>query len=68
MTWTAYHRTKDINAYLDYLAKTYPDLCSVQTIGTSTQGLPLTLLRISNGKPTNPAIWIDGGIHAREYS
>jgi carboxypeptidase A4 len=67
MTWTAYHRTSDINEYLEYLAKTYPDLCSIQTIGKSTQGRPLILLRISNGKPTNQAIWIDGGIHAREW-
>jgi hypothetical protein len=26
MTWTEYHSTADINAYLDFLAKTYPDL------------------------------------------
>lgn len=25
------------------------------------------VLRISNGKPNLPAIWIDGGIHAREW-
>jgi hypothetical protein len=26
MTWTSYHSTADINAYLSYLATTYPDL------------------------------------------
>lgn len=25
------------------------------------------MLRISNGKPNAPALWIDGGIHAREW-
>lgn len=25
------------------------------------------VLRISNGKPNVPALWIDGGIHAREW-
>jgi murein tripeptide amidase MpaA len=27
----------------------------------------LKVLRISNGNPTNKAIWLDGGIHAREW-
>lgn len=27
----------------------------------------LKVLRISNGKPNAPALWIDGGIHAREW-
>lgn len=25
------------------------------------------VIRISNGKPNAPALWIDGGIHAREW-
>lgn len=25
------------------------------------------LYRISNGNPGNPGIWIDGGMHAREW-
>ena len=64
MTWTSYHRLSDIHGYLEYLAKTYPDLCSVQEIGTSHLGNSLKVLRISNGNPSNKAIWIDGGIHA----
>ena len=28
MTWTEYHSTEDINAYLEYLQTTYPDLVS----------------------------------------
>ncbi|XP_029671098.1 carboxypeptidase B-like isoform X2 [Formica exsecta] len=67
MEWTTYHRLADINGYLDYLAETYPDFCSVQTIGNSIEGRPLKVLRISNGKSNAPAIWIDGGIHAREW-
>ncbi|XP_032683426.1 carboxypeptidase B-like [Odontomachus brunneus] len=67
MEWTSYHRLEDIYGFLDYLAETYPDLCSVMTIGHSIEGRPLKVLRISNGKPNAPAIWIDGGIHAREW-
>ncbi|KAK9885358.1 hypothetical protein WA026_010854 [Henosepilachna vigintioctopunctata] len=67
LTWQAYHRLNDINGYLDYLAETYPELCSVSTIGSSVQGRPIKLLKISNGKKANKAVWIDGGIHAREW-
>lgn len=46
MTWSAYHRMDDIVGYLEYLAKTYPDLCSVQEIGKSFEGRSLTVLRL----------------------
>ncbi|XP_055684651.1 carboxypeptidase B-like isoform X2 [Lutzomyia longipalpis] len=67
MTWSAYHRLSDIHGYLEYLANTYPELCSVQSIGNSIEGRPLLVLRISNGGINNKAVWIDGGIHAREW-
>ncbi|XP_071576058.1 carboxypeptidase B isoform X2 [Temnothorax nylanderi] len=67
MEWTSYHRLDDIHGYVNYLAETYPDVCSIQTIGNSIEGRPLKVLRISNGKTNAPAIWIDGGIHAREW-
>lgn len=44
MEWTSYHRLDDILGYLDYLADTYPDVCSVQTIGHSIEGRPLKVI------------------------
>ncbi|XP_044759435.1 carboxypeptidase B-like isoform X2 [Coccinella septempunctata] len=67
LTWQAYHRLYDIHGYLDYLAETYPQLCTVKTIGSSVQGRPIKLLKISNGNQGNKAVWIDGGVHAREW-
>ncbi|XP_023248305.1 carboxypeptidase B-like [Copidosoma floridanum] len=67
MEWTSYHRLEDIHGYLDYLANTYPHICSVMTIGKSVEGRPLKVLRISKGIENATAIWIDGGIHAREW-
>ncbi|XP_063242988.1 carboxypeptidase B-like [Bacillus rossius redtenbacheri] len=67
MTWYSYHRMAEVHGYLEYLAQTYPKLCSVQAIGTSGQGRPLKVLKISSGKPNSRAIWVDGGIHAREW-
>lgn len=67
MTWNSYHRLDDIYGYLDYLEQTYPTLCSQRTIGKTVQGKDLRVLKISNGKPGNKAVWVDGGIHAREW-
>lgn len=45
MTWSAYHRVQDIYGFMDYLAKTYPDLCTLYTIGQSVENRPLRVLR-----------------------
>jgi len=45
MEWTSYHDINDIYGYLDYLVNTYPDVCSVQSIGNSIEGQPL---KVSN--------------------
>lgn len=67
MTWQAYHRLADIHKYLDFIAKNNPDLVSTQIIGYSRERRPLKIVRISNNQAGNKAIWIDGGIHAREW-
>nr|USU81839.1 M14 metal carboxypeptidase 8 [Antheraea pernyi] len=67
MTWKQYHRLDDIHGFMDFLAKTYPSIVSVKSIGKSFEGRDLKVLRISDGKPTNKAVFIDGGIHAREW-
>ncbi|XP_070067373.1 uncharacterized protein [Drosophila virilis] len=67
LTWQAYHRLEDIHGFIDYMAKTYPDICSTETIGHSVEKRPLKILKISNGNARNPGIWIDGGMHAREW-
>ncbi|XP_031626687.1 carboxypeptidase B-like isoform X2 [Contarinia nasturtii] len=67
LTWKAYHRLEDIYSFLKYLTEKHGSLCKLSTIGTTHEGRPLKVLRISNGNPMNKAIWIDGGIHAREW-
>lgn len=64
MTWDAYHRLANIYTYMDYLTRTYPSLCSQKEIGKSHEGRSLKVLKISDGKPTNKAVWVDAGIHA----
>uniref|UniRef100_A0A0P6FVC1 Zinc carboxypeptidase n=1 Tax=Daphnia magna TaxID=35525 RepID=A0A0P6FVC1_9CRUS len=69
MDWTSYHRLDDIYGYLKYLADTYPKLVRLIDIGTSYEDRPLYVVRISNSSSpdTQPAVWIDLGIHAREW-
>ena len=67
MTWTEYHSQDDIEAYLDYLAATY-DFVEVESIGESFEGRPMRVIKACKGGCGNkPAMWIDGGIHAREW-
>ncbi|XP_031621115.1 carboxypeptidase B-like [Contarinia nasturtii] len=67
LTWDAYYSFDDILLFLDKLVEKYPNLCSLETIGYSHENRPLKVLKISNGNSGNKAIWIDGGIHAREW-
>jgi len=64
MDWTSYHRLDDIYGYLSYLADTYPKTVQVVSIGSSSEGRPLKVVRISSASSSGakPAIWIDGGI------
>nr|XP_018898720.1 PREDICTED: carboxypeptidase B-like isoform X1 [Bemisia tabaci] len=67
LTFEHYHRVEDQHGYLDYLAETYKDYVTLESIGTSHEGRELKLIKISSGYPNASAIWIDGGIHAREW-
>ena len=56
--------------YLTCLAKNYPDRAQTIDIGSSVEGRTLKVIKV--GRPhqdgsAKPAIWIDGGIHAREW-
>lgn len=69
LTWTSYHRLPTIHAWQESLAEKYPELVTILTIGKSFEGRPLRVIKISNSKnnETKPAVWLDGGIHAREW-
>uniref|UniRef100_A0A0C9RW39 CBPB_3 protein n=2 Tax=Fopius arisanus TaxID=64838 RepID=A0A0C9RW39_9HYME len=70
MTWKRYHRFAEIMKYLEYLAFTYPTLVELETIGHSFEGQPLKVVKVSTGRGKSgakPAVWIDAGMHAREW-
>ena len=55
--------------YLECLEVIYPTHAKVFSIGKSSEGRELIVIRIGlkNKKP-KPSVWIDGGIHAREWT
>jgi murein tripeptide amidase MpaA len=69
VTWQKYYRVDEINNFLEELATNNPDIASIEKIGKSYEGVPLTAIKIGkpNYRATKPAIWIDAGIHAREW-
>jgi len=67
MDWTSYHPIEDMHSYLNYLRDTY-DFVTLDTIGQSYDGSDMIFAKVCRGGCGNkPAMWIDGGIHAREW-
>lgn len=63
-----YANYTEITNWLKLVARAYPNITEIFDIGRSYQGQPLTGIRITNGRNrTKPALWIDAGIHAREW-
>lgn len=65
-----YPSSAEIRAFLEGLARDYPDLTLLQTVGTSWRGQPIVGIRLGNtamGDPdARPALYLDGQHHARE--
>ncbi|XP_032842632.1 carboxypeptidase A2 [Tyto alba] len=62
-----YHTLDSIYGELDHLASEYSNLVSKLQIGQSYEKRPLYVLKFSTGGRNRPAIWIDAGIHSREW-
>lgn len=64
--WTSYHTLDEIYNWLESLAKTYPNNVKVVVGGSSYEGRQIKGIKISFAAG-NPGIFIEGGIHAREW-
>lgn len=64
-----YYRYNEILEYMDNLAKKYPELVTVSTIGKSFENRDIKTITISdtNINSTKNTILVDGGIHSREW-
>ncbi|XP_062619223.1 carboxypeptidase B-like, partial [Saccostrea cucullata] len=68
----AYHRYSSINQYLRDVATATLSMssvnASVSTIGYTAEGREINVLKVTRGdRISRPSIFIDGGIHAREW-
>lgn len=70
MSWDRYHDYDQITRFCNDLAKAYPDLVKVESIGKSYEGRDIWVLHITDyktGTPDRkPGFYIDGNIHANE--
>lgn len=62
-----YHTLDEINNFMDDLVSENPNLVSKVVIGQSYENRDLNVLKFSTGGSNRPAIWIETGIHAREW-
>merc|ERR1712002_1167959 len=67
MDWSSYHAMEDIYGWLDYLEVTF-DFVETEVIGQTHEGQDMRVVTVCKGGCGNkPAMWIDSGIHAREW-
>lgn len=64
--WMAYHRLDAINNWLDSLASLHPEIVKPLIGGKSHEGRSIKGVKLSF-KDGNPGVFIEAGIHAREW-
>jgi len=62
-----YHTHSEINAWLQAVQTTYSSFVSIMSLGKTLQGRDMMFLKIGTPRAGKPALWIDAGIHAREW-
>jgi len=69
MNWKRYHRLSTIYDWLERLSIEHRDLVRLQIIGVTDEGRNILLVKVGKNKPgkRKPGIFIEGGIHAREW-
>ncbi|KAK2489232.1 hypothetical protein MC885_019528 [Smutsia gigantea] len=65
--YATYHTLEEIYDFMDMLVAEHPQLVSKLQIGNTYEGRPIYVLKFSTGGNNRPAIWIDTGIHSREW-
>lgn len=70
MSYKNYQRLSVLHEHLDSLETSYPWKAKTFIVGTSHEGRNIKGIRITSNVTEGtdkPAIWLDGGIHAREW-
>ncbi|CAB3397144.1 unnamed protein product [Caenorhabditis bovis] len=53
--------------FINTLSQSFPRLMKLQNLGNSFEGRPITSVRLGEDNPSKPIVWIDAGMHAREW-
>lgn len=67
LNWETYSDLPAIEEFLTELAAAYPNLMTHSVVGQSYEGNNMNFVKISTGGTGKKAIFVDGGIHAREW-
>ncbi len=70
-TWDAYPKYSEYIAKMQYYAMTYPDYCSLESIGTTQGGRELLVLKITNNVSINegkPEFFYTSSMHGDEIA
>uniref|UniRef100_A0A673IKS7 Carboxypeptidase A2-like n=1 Tax=Sinocyclocheilus rhinocerous TaxID=307959 RepID=A0A673IKS7_9TELE len=65
--FAAYHDLETLYSFMDTLVASHPNLITKVHIGNSYENRPMYALKFSTGGVSRPAIWVDAGIHSREW-
>ncbi|NXK81189.1 CBPA1 Carboxypeptidase, partial [Amazona guildingii] len=65
--FASYHTIDEIYDWMDTLVADHPGLVSKLQIGQSYENRSLYVLKLSTGGSNRSAIWLDTGIHSREW-
>ncbi|XP_060949864.1 carboxypeptidase B [Limanda limanda] len=67
-SYTKYNSFDKVQSWINSISSSNSDLISKQVIGNSYEGRPMTVLKLGKkSSSTKPAIFMDCGIHAREW-
>ncbi|XP_051983476.1 carboxypeptidase B2 [Xyrauchen texanus] len=68
VNYERYHSLEDIYHWINKVSQENPDMVTVNLIGSSFEKRPLYLLKLSGQRgEVKRAMWMDCGIHAREW-
>ncbi|CAL4064434.1 unnamed protein product, partial [Meganyctiphanes norvegica] len=69
MDWGSYHGLQDIEGFIIWLNATYPELVNIDSSTKTSEGRPIYVVKVTDPSQPGPKkkIWIEGGIHAREW-
>ncbi|KAM5255737.1 carboxypeptidase A5 isoform 2-T2 [Ctenodactylus gundi] len=66
-SYSSYHTLEEIYSWIDSFVAEHSDIVSKIHIGNSFENRSILVLKFSTGDSQRPAIWIDSGIHSREW-